>query len=847
MNSVSTWLALSSVCCFLANAGESVDHWAFRPIRNPPVPEVSGTYSASEIDSFVLNRLESEGLEMSPEASPEVLFRRLHLDLTGLLPSPEKLESFLIDWNRDREKAYTGAVNELLASPHFGEHWARHWLDLARYGDSDGYLGDSLRPWAWVYRDWVIKAIGNDLPFDQFSIEQLAGDLLPEATEEQKIAAGFHRNNLKNTEAGSDRELDRTQQVVNRVATTGTVWLGLTAACAECHDHKHDPISQKEFFELYSFFNNTEDKDISVRFEEEWSVYENKRAAWETELEELEAKLANYGQTSKLNAPTSDTWEVVMPDKTEAAGTDFEINEDGSILETGKTPSTVTYFVEAPVEQTKPITAIRVDVIGAFGEGREKGETVGRGKNGEFVLSMFFPDLIIDGKAKRLPVASARADHSDGQNVEEAFQPTNDGWRVASKTYQSHTIVFELAEPTELPAGSRLKFSLGQKSGTGNLMRHFRISTTSATPPLKLPTSGIDPKWAELRLPIEKHLANPPAKPDSKAQSLVELTGTDRRETHLHIRGDYTRHGEKVTPATPAVLPAMATKESRNRLDLARWLFDPAHPLTARVTVNRIWQHLFGVGIVSTSDDFGTHGEHPSHPELLDWLATDFQKSGWSRKELIRKIVHSATYRQASTNRHPDLPNSLLWRQNSFRVPAETVRDIHLVASGLFNPKIGGPGIHPPLPEHVAAVGRSVKWPESEGADRYRRGMYIFLKRTVLYPMLTTFDAPDTSVACSRREKTNTPMQALTLLNDPVFYECAETLGREMHSAHKGDTDAAIDQLFLRCLNRLPEDSEKDTLLSAHNDLEKESDDPELAMIATARVVMNLDEFISRD
>lgn len=847
MRFCATWLFLSFVLSLLPANAANGNHWAFEAISDPVIPTVAGQLRESPIDSLVVNRLQSENLELSPEAPPEVLFRRLHLDLVGLLPSPEKLNRFLADWQRDPEAAYAAAVDELLESPHFGEHWARHWLDLARYGDSDGYLGDTLRPWAWVYRDWVIDAINRDQPFDQFSIEQLAGDLLPDATQEQKIAVGFHRNNLKNTEAGADRELDRTQQVVNRVATTGTVWMGLTVACAECHDHKHDPISQKEFFELYAFFNNMQDSDISVRFEEEWTAYEKKRKIWEKELEKLERGLASYTLPPGNPGSPVGNWKILSPDKVEAAGTDLEIRKDGSILATGKTPTTVTYFVEAPVERSETITAFKLEVRGAFGKDREKGVPVGRGNDGEFILSMFFPDLIIDGKAKRLPIVSAKATHSDGQDVAETFQPSNEGWRIASKTYEDHAILFELAEPIALPKGSRLKFSLGQKSGTGNLMRHFQISTSADPPPFQLPADKVDPKWAVLRLPIEKHLANPPGKPQSKAQSFLELSGSDRRETFIHVRGDYTREGEQVTPGTLAVLPAMPGKEHRNRLDFARWLFEPDHPLTARVAANRIWQHLFGEGIVRTSDDFGTHGDPPSHPELLDWLAKEFQGSGWSRKALIRKIVLSSTYRQASTNRHPDLPNTLLWRQNSFRVPAETVRDIHLVASGLFEPKIGGPGVHPPLPDHVAAVGRSVKWPESTGPDRYRRGMYIFLKRTVLYPMLTTFDAPDTSVACSRREKTNTPMQALTLLNDPVFYECAETLGREIYTTHRADTESAIDALYLRCLNRLPKDSERDTLLSAHDDFQSHGKDPQLAMIATARVVMNLDEFISRD
>jgi len=847
MKLLSTWLLPSLLLTGSQLIAKDADHWAFQSIESPAAPYFSDRALPSPIDAFVLDRLQSERLDFSPEAPPEILYRRLNLDLVGLLPSPETLAGFLEAWQRDPDKAYAAAVDELLASPHFGENWARHWLDLARYGDSDGYLGDTLRPWAWVYRDWVIEAINRDQPFDQFSIEQLAGDLLPDATQDQKIAVGFHRNNLKNTEAGADRELDRTRRIVDRIATTGTTWLGLSVACAECHDHKHDPISQKEFYQLYSFFNNTTDSDVSVRFEEEWAAYEKRRSVWEAELTKLETALTAYDPDPPASEKSSTTWTGIIPDKVEAAGTDLAIQEDGSILASGKTPSTISYFVEAPVKEAKTITAIRVEALGSFGEGREQGSPVGRGKDGEFVLSMFFPDLIVEGKARRIPVTSASATHHDGQDVSEAFTSSLEGWRVASNTYQTQTIVFELSKPTELPAGSRLKFSLGQKFGTGNSLQHFRISTSSESAPFEPTTETVDPRWAALRLPIEKKLANPPAKPDSKAQSLVEVVGSERRNAFIHERGDYTRQGEQVSSGTPAILPPMQPAESPDRLALARWLFSPDHPLTARVTVNRIWQHLFGDGIVRTSDDFGTHGDLPTHPELLDWIASEFQRNGWSRKDLIRSIVLSSTYRQASTNTNPDLPNSLLWRQNSFRVPAETVRDIHLVASGLFEPKIGGPGVHPPLPDFVAAVGRSVKWPESKGPDRYRRGMYIFLKRTVLYPMLTAFDAPDTSAACSRRDKTNTPMQALTLLNDPVFYECAETLGRAMNEKHGANIESAIDDLFLRCLNRPPDAGEHDTLLSAHNDFAGFSKDPELAMIATTRVVMNLDEFVTRD
>ncbi len=630
------WLVVSiliATSAFSTRASDQkIDHWAYQPIIEPAIPAVEA--AKTTIDAFVIAKLSEANLTLSPEAPPHTLLRRLHIDLTGLLPNPQEIAAFDTAWQQNPDAAYADKVDELLASPHFGERWARHWLDLARYADSDGYLGDDVRLWAWVYRDWVIDAINADQPFDRFSLEQLAGDLLPEPTQEQKIATGFHRNNLKNTEVGSDFELDRVKQVVDRVATTGNAWLGLTVACAECHDHKHDAISQREFFQLYAFFNNTRDSDISITLDRD--------SGWKT-----------------------------------------------------------------PVYDDKPD-----------------------------------------------------------------------------------------AEISEKEAAKRKKES------------------------------------------------------QPKAQSLIELGDKERRKSFVHIRGDYMQAGDVVSPETPAVLHALDVPKDKTptRLDLAHWLFDTDNPLTPRVAVNRMWQRLFGVGLVSSSDDFGTHGSPPSHPRLLDWLAGEYRRLGWSRKQMIRAIVLSKTYRQSSANTQPDLSNELLWRQNSIRVSAETVRDIHLSASGLLSEKIGGPGVYPPLPEFVSEVGRSVKWPESKGEDRYRRGIYIVLKRTVLYPMLTAFDAPDTSVACSRRDLTNTPMQALTLLNDPVFFECAEVLGGELHEKHGANITAAIDDLMRRCLNRAPTDAELATLKKVHGDfLQSADNDPLRAMTATARVVLNLDEFITRD
>jgi hypothetical protein len=578
------------------------DHWAFQPVERPAVPAVADRgWIQDPIDAFVRARQEAADVSPSPPAARGVLLRRLSLDLLGLPPSPAEVLAFQQDPAPD---AVERQVDRLLASPHFGERWGRHWLDLARYADSDGYLGDSLRKTAWIYRDWVIDAINADQPFDAFTVEQLAGDLMEPATRDRRVAVGFHRNTLKNTEAGADRELNRTKEVVDRVNTTGTVWLGLTVGCAECHAHKHDPISQEEYYGLYAFFNNTDEASVTVA--------------------------------------------------------------------TNKAPS--------------------------FAERRK-----------------------------------------------------------------------------------------------------------------------------------------------------------ERRETFVHVRGDYARPGVKVPAGTPAVMPALRPRdEMPDRLDLARWLMDGRNPLTARVTVNRIWQRLFGVGLVASSDDFGTKGDPPTHPRLLDWLAAELRDNGWSRKALIRRIVLSATYQQSSRQR-PELAshptgNRLLWRQNSFRLDAETIRDVHLVASGLYDARIGGAGIRPPLPAFVTDVGRSVKWPVSVGGERYRRGLYIFFKRTVPYPMLITFDAPDSSVSCSRRERSNSPLQALTLLNDPVFFECAEALGKGVKTRHGDNFDDALRELVRLGLAREPSGDELRLLRSATKDMaadrNKEKVEP---LVAAARIVMNLDEFITRD
>jgi hypothetical protein len=677
--------------------------WSLKSLIRPEVPADIAVTDAfpirNPIDAFVAASHREAGLETAPQADRRTLIRRLHLDITGLPPSPATVAAFVAD---HEPNAYQRLVDRLLKSPHYGERWGRHWLDLARYADSEGYLGDSLRPHAWVYREWVIDAMNHDLPFDQFTVDQLAGDLFEKPSLEQKIATGFHRNTLRNTEAGVDLELYRTKEIVDRVNTTGMVWLGLTLGCAECHDHKNDPISQTEFYQLYAFFNNAD--EVGVTATKPWEIAEHKEALqdWQPGWDGLVAEMQSYEKCD-----LSDEQEAAISKALTGTGTSLD-------------------------------------------------------------------------------------------------------WKTIDESYRTK-----------------------------------------------------EPGWDELKTKVDAQLKKKPTIPSTKARAFAKRT-KDRRETFVHLRGVYTQHGDKVHPGTPAILTALdARGVEPDRLDLAKWLFDKENPLTARVAANRIWQHLFGQGLVSTPNDFGNEGARPTHQQLLDWLATEYRRLGWSRKAMIRLIVTSSTYRLASgANTVPaqeQVSNQLLWRQNSYRVSAEIVRDLHLTASGLLDRTIGRRGFRPPLPAYVTEVGRSVKWPVSQGGERYRRGMYIFFKRTVPYPMLMTFDAPDATVSCSRRERSNTPLQALALLNDAVFHECARALGRKMVEQHPDDFSAAIDDLFLCCLGRRPEEQERSFLTSAWRDLlrlkEDESkpdtprdEDPKLAaMIAVTRIVMNLDEFITRD
>ena len=563
-------------------------HWAFRPIQRPAVP---ANDARTPIERFIRAKV-----KLSPPADKRTLLRRLHLDLLGLPPSPDDVKRFLDDTS---DNAFEKLVDRLLASPHFGERWGRHWLDLARFAESDGYENDNLRPNAWRFRDWAVQAINDDLPFDRFTIAQLAGDLLPKATLEDRIAAGFHRNTLWNSAASGDKEEFRTHAIKDRAETTGLVWMGLTVGCAQCHSHKYDPIAHREYYGLYAFFNRTDNAEVKA---------------------------------------------------------------------------------------------------------------------------------------------------ADGKSSISTLQDVN-------------------------------------------------------------------------------------------------------RETRVHLRGNFQQLGAVVTPVTPAFLPPLKPRgTTADRLDLARWLVDPNHPLTARVAANHIWQHLFGTGLVPTPENFGTNGAKPRHPELLDWLASEFMRLKWSRKALIRTIVLSDAYRQSSlTPREAHDPdNDLFGRQNRFRVESEIVRDLSLSAAGLLKSEIGGPSFVPPFPDGLLDLkftNESLKMP---GGERHRRGLYIHVQRTLPHPSLATFDGVDGNAPCPRRDRTATPLQALTLLNDPVFVECAKSLGERLRRAGMED-ESRLKLAFELCLSRLPTDREQSALTELLARQRKAGANETVVWFGLARTILNLEEFTTRE
>ena len=814
-------------------------HWAYAPLA---ATDATATRSLAPIDAFLQARLTTEGLEPAPAAAPLDLVRRLHLDLTGLPPSPEDIAAFMAD---PSEAAYAQRVDELLGSTAFGEHWARHWLDVARYADSHGFTIDGGRT-IWPWRDWVVEAIATDLPFDQFTRDQLAGDLVPGATREQRIATGFHRNTQINQEGGAKDEENRVHAVIDRVATTGSAWLGATVGCAQCHTHKFDPITQTEFFGLYALFNNTADSGVSSgptmlvpRSERE----EVDAAEWELERARLDhAYQAAWDRSGR-------GWTVWQPTRaTGSNGPELRPETDGSFRVVGQNPIYSTYVLEGE-PGVQDLAALRLEVLPDGGPGRSG--------NRNFVLQELRVERLLAGSAdwEPLELAAARADFEQDTAGEGGHHyavagalPGSGlpGWAIKPAFDAPHAAEFVLRAPIPLGAGDRLRVELQQEHGARHTLGRFRVLLTDED--LGPGRDLVPAEWADAWAAKRAHRGARPRLPMTMVMEEREVP----RETRRFHRGSFLDPREAVPPGVPAALDRFREEPGpiEDRLDLARWLMDPGNALVQRVTVNRWWQQLMGAGLVVTENDFGLRGARPTHPELLDWLASELRDSGNSRRHVLRQILLSRAYRQAAVTdpalleRDPN--NELLARQVRRRLSGEQLRDSMLLVAGVLDPKVGGPPVQPPQPEGVYAFTQNRKnWKPSEGSARHRRSLYTRIWRSAAFPFYSTFDTPAANVTCTRRVPSRSPLQALALANDPLVVDLAAAFGARIGALEAGSDGARINAAFQLALGRPPEDAERERLIG-HVQAVREARGEDAAWFALARVLFNLGEFTHR-
>lgn len=863
---------------WISAGAEFTPHWAFRPVIDPKVPVPKSGPKVNPIDAFVQDRLDRTGIAPSPPADKASLLRRVSFDLIGLPPSPEDLAAFLAD---DSPEAYERQVKRLLASPHYGERQARYWLDLARYADSNGYTIDGPRS-IWPWRDWVVSALNRDMPFDQFTTQQLAGDLLPGANESTRLATGFHRNTSFNEEGGTDPVQFRVERDIDRTNTTGTVWLGLTMGCAQCHNHKYDPISQRDYYRLYSFFADADEPMLGLLTDADVA----RRKSLEMQLADLQKKFPppppmDLPSEDEINRYRFDGRNHFRPAPVKSAmatRAKLTVAADHSVLASGETEPGETYTVTflAPVDR---ITAVRLD---ALIDSSLPQNGPGRASNGNFVLSK----VSLEREGIDIPFATADADIEQSQHpVADALKGLPDkGWAInpgpGQNLNQPRMAEFHLAKPLEVPPGSELTLKLRFASKpAGYSLGKFRIVIADGGKDFlslpvqaqKLITDTIAPlddsqkqRFVDL-VNVKARRVNPEVaevraqllKLNGSVTSLVMAPAPKARETRIHQRGDFLQPGDLVDPGVPEVVRGetdlVKLDRRANRLDLATWLIRPDHPLTARVAVNREWQKFFGLGLVETENDFGLQGALPSHPELLDWLASRFVNDGWSFKRLHWRIVTSETYRRSSKFR-PDLvdkdpANRLLARQNRLRLDAETIRDNALAASGMLSTGLGGPPVFPPQPAELFQFTQSQRgWKPSEGPDRFRRGLYTWIWRQSRHPLLTTFDAADAQTACTRRNRSNTPLQALHLANDPVFVELAEGWGKSIDGDASLTNDRSrIDHAFMRAFARRADAIESDALVKLIASERATGRSEGQVWTTIARLLMNADEFITRE
>lgn len=912
---------------WIAEGANWSTHWAFTNPKRSSIPKLSGNPLVyNPIDSFVIAKLQKEGLKPSPQTDKVTLLRRLSLDLIGLPPSIKEVDAFLADKSSD---AYEKQVERLLSSPHYGERWGRVWLDAARYADSNGFEKDLVRN-VWFYRDWVINALNKDMPYDQFVIEQIAGDLLPNATQAQKVATGFLRNSMVNEEGGIDPEQFRMEAMFDRMDAIGKAVLGFTMQCAQCHSHKYDPMNHEDYYQMFAFLNNCHESQLPVytpkQEEQRMAVIKGIRKKekqlrkatpnWREQMHAWEATVRN-------NQPK---WKTLTLTNAGDNAQRYILQPNGSFLAQGYSPNGNLRAVFTSPCDVKKVRSFRVEV---FANPNLPSGGPGRGPKGGMVLSEFIVEVAskkTPTKFKKVKFKRVTADYFNPKkqlppkpamvttgDIQFAIDGNNKtGWGIdegPGRRNQSRKAVFVANKDISYPEGAIFKIQLHQNDRISRDNKSpaakigcFRISVTSKK-------TDADPLPAKVRKIISKPSDKRTAKDDFKVFSYwrktvpawkqandeieslwknhpegsTQLVVKERKRTRLTYRldrGDFLKPEEKVTPDVPSFLHAWPEGVPKNRLNFAKWLVDRKSPTTARAMVNRVWQVYFGIGLVSTAEDFGSQGELPTHPDLIDWLAMELMDNGWSLKHLHRQIVLSATYRQSSKitkAMHANDPeNRLLARGPRFRTDAEVVRDIYLTASGLLNPAIGGPSVHPPSPAflYTRPVSFSFKvWNPDKGADRYRRAIYTFQYRSMPYPSLQVFDAPSGEFSTVRRTRSNTPLQALTTLNEPLFLECAQALARKV-LLEKGDNkQKRIEYAFRRCTSRKPTKQEAAVLLEllesqiAHfqkdktasteiqkdefGEKRKENADFNAVQLASwtviCRVILNLDETITKE
>jgi hypothetical protein len=910
---------------WIAEGAEYEPHWAYIPPERPDLPEVSQPELVrNAIDQFVLAGHEAKGLEPAPEADKVTLIRRLSFDLRGLPPTPEEVHAFLED---ESPEAYEKVVDEYLASDHFGERMAVDWLDQVRYADTNGFHGDEFRS-VWPYRDYVIQSFNENKPFDQFTVEQIAGDLIPGATREQKIAAAYNRLNQLTAEGGAQAKEYLAKYAADRVRTTTSVWMGATMGCAECHDHKFDPYSIKDFYSFAAFFADINEVGVYGAGQDWAPILKLPNDEQETKVAELDAAIAKAeaeltadtperqaqmaawedGLRSAITAYEND-WTSLRPAAISAAnGTVLTRLDDGSLLASGPNPAKEVYELTLPTRQ-QGITGFRLEVLPH--ESMPNGLSRG---NGNFVLTEF--DAIIrDSAGNERELAFAGVDASQAQEPDYAAEKAidgdnNTGWAADGYNKDGgRTAVFKLAEPCSPEEGETLIIRLRHESSHAeHIIGRFEIAmTTMAQPGLGAPYVQDDElenvlwmatgarneeqrnklttmfrEHSAVLKPIRDELArlrDERAVLEEAIPYILATESVEPRTMRVLPRGNWLdESGEVVEPDTPEFLPGLNVKDRRaTRLDLANWIVSRENPLTARVQMNRTWDMFFGIGVSKVLDDLGNQGEWPTHPELLSWLAVEFMDSGWDMKHMVKLMVTSSTYRQASTptdqHRNIDPYNRYLARQSRFRLEAEMVRDNALAVSGLLAKNIGGPSVFPYQPDGYWDNCNTFRGPliytASEGDDQYRRGLYTVWKRSFLHPSMLAFDAPTREECTADRVESNTPLQALVLLNDPSYVEAARVFAENILIQCNGDTNQRLDWAFMRALSRAPRDTERTVLtqlLATHLEQYRADEAAAEKLVSTghmpapenipdadlaawtnvARVILNLHETITR-